>query len=112
MVKVKKWTSADIPVQTGKVVVVTGASSGIGLETAKELARRGAETILACRSLERGQQALNAIRSEIPTSTAKVMPLDLASLTSIERFSQQFRDQYGRLDVLANNAGIMGGAYT
>ena len=107
-----KWTASDIPDLTGKVAVVTGASSGIGFETAKELARKGAETVLACRSEERGQRALDAIQTEIPEANAELMLLDLASLASVERFATEFGERYCRLDVLANNAAVMGGPYT
>ena len=112
MPKRDKWTASDIPDLTGKVAVVTGASSGIGFETAKELARKGAETVLACRSQERGQRALDAIQTEIPEAKAELMLLDLASLASVERFATEFGERYSRLDVLANNAGVMGGPYT
>ena len=108
----EKWTADDIPDLTGRVAVVTGSSSGIGLEAAREFARKGAETILACRSPERGQRALEEIRAEVPGAKAELMLLDLASLASVERFATEFGERYSRLDVLANNAGVMGGPYT
>ena len=103
----EKWTAADIPDLTGKVAVVTGANSGIGFEAAKELARKGAATVLACRSPERGQAALDALRADAPGAKAELLPLDLASLASVERFAEAFGERHERLDVLANNAGIM-----
>ena len=103
----EKWTADDIPDLTGKVAVVTGANSGIGFEAAKELARRGAETILACRSPERGQQALDLLRVDVPEANAELMALDLASLASVEGFATKFVDRFPRLDLLINNAGIM-----
>lgn len=102
-----QWTTADMPDLTGKVIVVTGANSGIGLEAAKEFARQGASAILACRSLDKGEAALAEIRAEIPGAQAEVMALDLASLASVRQFAAAFQARYNRLDVLVNNAGIM-----
>ncbi|MBN1669125.1 MAG: SDR family NAD(P)-dependent oxidoreductase, partial [Anaerolineales bacterium] len=101
------WTTEDIPDLSGKVVIVTGANSGIGYEAAREFARQGAQTILACRSLDKAQAALEQIRAEIPEAAAEIMPLDLASLASVRQFAEQFKAQYARLDILLNNAGIM-----
>lgn len=103
----EKWTADDIPDLTGKVVVVTGGNSGIGYGAVKAVARKGAETIIASRSPERGQRALDALRAEIPDAKAELMTLDLTSLASVERFATEFAERYQRLDVLANNAGIM-----
>ena len=107
----KPWTAADIPDLTGKVVVVTGGNSGIGFGAVRELARKGAHTILACRSPERGQAAFDVLLAEVPGAKAELMLLDLASLASIERFATEFGERYSRLDVLANNAGIMAVPY-
>lgn len=101
------WTAADMPDLTGKVIIVTGGNSGIGFEAAKEFARKGAQTILACRSMEKAQDALAQIQAEIPNAPAEIMHLDLASLESVRKFSDQFKAKYDRLDVLLNNAGIM-----
>ncbi len=101
------WTTDDIPDLTGKVIIVTGANSGIGFKAAKEFARSGAQTILACRSVERAQAALDKIRAEIPNASAEIMVLDLASLDSVHQFAKDFKAKYDRLDVLVNNAGIM-----
>ena len=107
----EKWTAAEIPDLTGKVIVVTGANSGIGYEAAKEFARNGAQTILACRSMDKARKALNQIRADIPGARAEIMHLDLASLASVHRFSDEFKVKYARLDVLVNNAGIMWAPY-
>ena len=102
-----KWTVADIPDLSGKVIIVTGANSGIGYEAAMEFARHGAETILASRSIEKGMAALAAIQVMLPDAAVELMSLDLASLASVRAFAADFMARYGRLDVLVNNAGIM-----
>jgi NAD(P)-dependent dehydrogenase (short-subunit alcohol dehydrogenase family) len=106
-----KWTTADIPDLSGKVIIVTGANAGLGFEASKELARKGARVIMACRNMEKAQAALAQIRAEIPGAPAEVMQLDLASLKSIRQFADKFKAKYDRLDVLLNNAGIMFGPY-
>ena len=103
----EKWTADDIPDLTGKVVVVTGGNSGIGFGAVKAVARKGADTVLACRSPERGQAALDALKAEVPGAKAELKALDLTSLASVERFATEFTERHQRLDVLANNAGIM-----
>jgi NAD(P)-dependent dehydrogenase (short-subunit alcohol dehydrogenase family) len=94
-----KWTAADLPDQSGRTVVVTGASSGIGLVAARELARAGARVVLAVRDPEKGQR----VAAGIPGDT-EVRPLDLASLASVRAFAAGWT---GALDILVNNAGIM-----
>ena len=101
------WNDKNIPDLTGKVIIVTGANSGIGFESAREFTRKGATTILACRNMEKAQAALEKIQVEIPNSKAVIMCLDLASLQSIHEFAESFKARYERLDVLLNNAGIM-----
>jgi NAD(P)-dependent dehydrogenase (short-subunit alcohol dehydrogenase family) len=105
------WTAAEIPDLTGKVIIVTGANSGIGYESAKEFARKGAQTILACRSMDKAQAALDQIRAEIPEAPAEIMQLDLTSLASVHQFVGEFKASYKQLDVLVNNAGIMWAPY-
>ena len=102
-----KWTVNDIPDLSGKTAIVTGANSGIGFEAAKEFARKGAEIILACRSMEKGKNAATTIRAEIPDAKLKPMVLDLNALKSVRAFADEFNATYTRLDVLLNNAGIM-----
>jgi NAD(P)-dependent dehydrogenase (short-subunit alcohol dehydrogenase family) len=94
-----RWTAADIPSQTGRTAVVTGANSGLGLATARELARAGASVVLAVRNLERGAQAAESIEGDVT-----VRQLDLADLASVGAFADGWS---GDLDVLVNNAGIM-----
>ena len=105
------WTTADMSDLSGKVIIVTGANSGIGYEAAKEFARKGAQTILACRSMDKAEVALTEIQAEIPGAPTEIMQLDLASLASVHQFAAEFKAKYERLDVLVNNAGIMWAPY-
>jgi len=101
------WSEADIPDQRGRIAVVTGANSGIGFDTARALAAKGARVILACRDPEKGHQAERRIRAAAPEADVVFMPLDLASLTSIERFGKDLAVAEPELDILCNNAGVM-----
>ena len=107
----ENWTTTRIPDLAGKVIIVTGANSGIGLESVREFARKGAEVILACRSLDKAEVALADIKNEIPSAKAEIMRLDLASLESVQQFAEAFKARHQRLDVLLNNAGIMAVPY-
>jgi NAD(P)-dependent dehydrogenase (short-subunit alcohol dehydrogenase family) len=97
-----KWTADQIPDQTGRVAVVTGANSGLGLSTARELARAGAHVVLACRNLEKGEAAKREVGAG-----AELEKLDLASLDSVREFAERFRGAHDGLDLLINNAGLM-----
>ena len=101
------WTTTNIPDLAGKIVIVTGANVGVGYEAAKEFARKGAQTILACRNIQKAQAAIEKIRKEIPAAPVEAMLLDLASLASVHKFTDSFKTKYDRLDILVNNAGIM-----
>ncbi|XP_078685493.1 retinol dehydrogenase 13-like [Branchiostoma floridae x Branchiostoma belcheri] len=92
----------------GKTVIITGANTGIGKETARDMAERGARVILACRSQEKAEQAAKDIRSQTGNENVIVHKLDLASLTSVRQFAKVINDAEPRLDVLINNAGVMG----
>ncbi|MFJ5832514.1 oxidoreductase [Streptomyces sp. NPDC093089] len=94
----------SLPDQSGRLVVVTGANSGIGYVTARELARRGAHVVLACRSRERGRDAVERLRAEVPGARAELRVLDLADLASVRRFAEGW--DHDRLDLLVNNAGV------
>ena len=107
-----RWTAGQMPDLTGKVVVVTGANSGIGLEAARQFSMSGADTILACRSEKRGSRALLELTSDHPGGRVCLMELDLGSLPSIERFAREFGACHPRLHVLVNNAGIMAVPYS
>ncbi|NKI43164.1 oxidoreductase [Streptomyces physcomitrii] len=101
------WTAYDIPDQSGRTAVVTGANSGLGLVTARELARRGARVVLACRSTERGEAAVELIRGAVPGAELELRALDLGSLESVREFAAGFVREHQRLDLLVNNAGVM-----
>jgi len=103
----ENWTVSDIPDQSGKVVIITGANSGIGYESARELTRKGAEVIVASRDPIKADWAISKIRKEIPEAKLKFIEVDLASLKSIRKFTEVFKANYDRLDILLNNAGIM-----
>jgi NAD(P)-dependent dehydrogenase (short-subunit alcohol dehydrogenase family) len=101
------WTFDDIPDQTGRVAIVTGANTGIGLETARMLAQKGARVVLACRSREKGEAAALRIAGERPSGSAAFAPLDLSDLDSVATFARDFAAADARLDLLVNNAGVM-----
>lgn len=102
-----KWTADDIPDQTGRVVIVTGANSGIGLVAARELARAGATVVLACRNSDKAQAALESIRRSVTGARVETGRLDLSALASVSDFAREFGSGHDRLDLLINNAGVM-----
>jgi len=91
-----------------KNVVVTGANSGIGFQVALRLASDGAKVVMACRNLEKGQAALNQMRDGVPDADVSLLRLDVSELASVREFGEQLSEQVGSLDVLINNAGILG----
>ncbi|MBL9101093.1 MAG: SDR family oxidoreductase [Myxococcales bacterium] len=101
------WTFDDIPDQTGRTAIVTGANTGIGRETARMLALRGADVVLACRNRDKAQAAADAIAGEKPRGQVSVAALDLSDLTSVAAFAADFTARHDRLDLLINNAGVM-----
>jgi len=103
----KTWTSKDIPDQTGKVIIVTGANSGLGYETSLALASRGAQVIMACRNPAKAERAKQQILYKHPNSTVELRTLDLADLNSVRSFAEDFARDYQKLDILINNAGLM-----
>jgi len=103
----KKWTATDIPDQTGKNAIVTGANSGLGYHTSLELAKKGAHVIMACRNKKKGNLAASRILNQVPSALLDVMSLDLASFSSIRFFAGNFSKKYNQLDILVNNAGVM-----
>jgi NAD(P)-dependent dehydrogenase (short-subunit alcohol dehydrogenase family) len=105
--KGQHWTTDQIPDLNGKVIIVTGSNTGIGFQAAREFSRKGAETILACRNEIKAIKAIGTIKKEIPEAKVRYLPLDLGSLRSVQQFAENIRNQYSRLDVLLNNAGII-----
>ncbi|MEM9556733.1 MAG: oxidoreductase [Acidobacteriota bacterium] len=102
-----RWTAQNIPDQKDRVAIVTGANSGIGYETARHLAAKGAHVVLACRSETRGVDARDRILSVHPQASVEFQHLDLASLSSVVGFAGRVLESQQRLDLLINNAGIM-----
>ncbi|MET8681781.1 oxidoreductase [Streptomyces sp. NPDC004647] len=103
----QRWTAEQIPDQSKRVVLVTGANSGLGLATTRALARKGAHVILAVRDEAKGRRAVAEITAEHPAAQLEVRQLDLADLDSVRAFSEQLHSDRAYLDVLINNAGLM-----
>lgn len=103
----ERWTAEQIPDQSGRVAVVTGANSGLGLVTARALAVAGADVVLGCRDATKGEQAVASIRAATPRGTVAVAEMDLSSLASIRAFADRFNAERDGLDLLINNAGVM-----
>lgn len=102
-----KWTTASIPDQTGRIAVVTGANTGLGLETAKALAAKGAHVVLAVRNLDKGKAAIDWIARTVSESDLELQQLDLGSLESVRTAAAEIKDKHDRIDLLINNAGVM-----
>lgn len=102
-----KWVAADMPDMTGKVVIITGANSGLGLESTKAIAAKGATVVMACRNLTKAEKAVAEVRRLHPDAKVEVLELDNASLASVKAFADAFLGKHDRLDLLLNNAGVM-----
>jgi NAD(P)-dependent dehydrogenase (short-subunit alcohol dehydrogenase family) len=102
-----KWTTADIPDQTGRVAVITGANTGLGYETAAALAEHGAHVVLAVRNLDKGKDAVARITANATQGDVALQELDLTSLESVRAAAEQLRATHDRIDLLINNAGVM-----
>src|SRR4051812_29842913 len=102
-----KWTAEQIPDQSGRLAVVTGANSGLGLVTARELARAGCEVVVACRNTAKGEEAAGSISADVPGAKLEVAALDLADLGSVRAFAEGLTASRDKLDLLVNNAGVM-----
>jgi NAD(P)-dependent dehydrogenase (short-subunit alcohol dehydrogenase family) len=103
----QKWTVEDLPELSGKIVIITGANSGLGFEAAREMARKGAHVVLACRDVAKTKAAISSIAAEVPEAALQGMALDLARLSSVREFAESFLSAHGELHVLLNNAGVM-----
>jgi NAD(P)-dependent dehydrogenase (short-subunit alcohol dehydrogenase family) len=101
------WTVNDMPDQTGRTAVVTGANTGLGFDTARALAARGASVVLAVRSVDKGEEAAARIITTHPGADVSIQRLDLSSLDSVRTAASELRGERDRIDLLINNAGLM-----
>lgn len=101
------WCDENIPDQTGRIIIITGASGGIGFHAAHSLAAKNATVILAVRNLVKGNEAKKIILSRAPNASVHVLKLDLAELNSIHTFTNEFQSKFSQLNILINNAGVM-----
>lgn len=104
----QSWTAEDVPDQHGRTAVITGANTGLGLEAARVLAQHGAAVVLACRTPAKAADAADRIRAVAPASTVTTLRLDQASLALIRDAAEQLRAEHERIDLLINNAGMLG----
>jgi NAD(P)-dependent dehydrogenase (short-subunit alcohol dehydrogenase family) len=102
------WTTADMPDQSGRTAVVTGANGGLGLETSRALAAAGAHVVMAARNQDKAAGAVADIHGSVPEASLEVVVLDLGSLASVRDASQRILDGHETVDILVNNAGVMG----
>jgi NAD(P)-dependent dehydrogenase (short-subunit alcohol dehydrogenase family) len=102
------WTAADIPDQSGRTAVVTGANGGLGLETARALAAKRAHVVMTARNQEKAATAVEDVRRTVPDASLELVPLDLGSLASVREAAQRILADHDKVDLLVNNAGVMG----
>lgn len=102
-----KWTADQIPDQTGRLAIVTGANTGLGLETARELAGKGASVVLAVRNVAKGEAAIASILADHPNADLVLQAIDLGSLDSVRSAALELRAKHQQIDLLINNAGVM-----
>lgn len=110
--KSKEWNLENSPSLEGKIAVVTGANTGLGYETAKAFAKKEAKVIMACRNMDKAEDAKNKILKDFPKAHLIPLQIDLSSLDSVRDFASKFNLDFNRLDILVNNAGVMMPPYT
>lgn len=101
------WTINDMPDQSGRIAVITGANSGLGFDASRELARKGAKVVMTVRNMEKGQAAVARITAELPGADIELLELDLSSLDSVRASATRMREEQHHIDILLNNAGLM-----
>ncbi len=102
------WSAADIPDQHGRTAVVTGANGGLGLETARQLAAKGAHVVMAVRNQKKAAAAVDEIRAGVPDASLELVALDLSAQASVRAAAEQIMSVHQSIDLLVNNAGVMG----
>jgi NAD(P)-dependent dehydrogenase (short-subunit alcohol dehydrogenase family) len=107
MSAIPKWTDADVPDQSGRVAIVTGSNSGLGFDTARVLAERGATVVIAARDPEKGAAAAARILQSTPAADISVQSLDLSSMDAVRAAAAEMKAAHPRIDLLVNNAGVM-----
>jgi NAD(P)-dependent dehydrogenase (short-subunit alcohol dehydrogenase family) len=107
MLAVMGWTTTDIPDQTGRTILITGANSGLGLRSAEALAKAGARVLLGCRNAEKAEAARATVASGATGPAPEVVPMDLSDLDSVRAAAERLDGELEHLDVLMNNAGVM-----
>ena len=105
--KKERWTKENIPDLKGKIIIITGANSGLGFEITRVLSYKSPTIIMACRNLEKAENAKNIILEENPQAQLNLMQIDLSKLSSVKNFAKTFTEKYNKLDILFNNAGVM-----
>lgn len=104
--------NVEKPTQQGRIVIVTGANTGLGYETTLSLAKKGAKVVMACRNLKKASAAKDKIKQQVPSADLELMEIDLSSLDSVRNFAANYTSKFDRLDLLINNAGVMTPPYT
>jgi NAD(P)-dependent dehydrogenase (short-subunit alcohol dehydrogenase family) len=102
-----KWTAQDIPDQTGRTILITGANSGLGLRSSEALSAKGAHVVMACRNAEKAARALDDVKATATSAEPELIRLDLSDLSSVRDVAAEVNERFDSVDVLMNNAGIM-----